>query len=94
MLRKVWFIALLLVLAASGSLAAESLQIHWKHSPNVVRYVIYRSTSETTGFVAIDSTGAAPADTIYLDHNVSTSTRYYYRLTSRHLLLHHRLKVH
>jgi hypothetical protein len=86
MTKTRWFFLILGIIGilciAIAAAHAEKLQIHWAKSPsaNVVRYVVYRSVSQSSGFAAIDSTGAAPADTIYIDNNVPAGTRYYYRL--------------
>lgn len=82
-MKKLFAFLVVVVLLTAMPVVAEQLSIHWTPSlsTNIVRNVIYRSTLESMGFVAIDSLAyTTSADTIYIDKNVPAGTRYYYRL--------------
>lgn len=73
-------LALILVFLFVASVAqAESVQLTLTKSvsPNILRYVFYRSLTEASGYAAIDSIAAT--DTLYADLNVVAGTRYYYK---------------
>lgn len=82
-MKKLFAFCIVFTMLFAMPVVGESLRIHWTPSTatNIIRNVIYRSTSESTGFVAIDSlTATGPGDTLYTDVNVPAGTRYYYRL--------------
>ncbi len=75
----------LLIIVPLTPLAAQtaSYMISWSPNPEpeVAGYVIFRSLSATSGFVAVDSVGAST--TTYVDTGLQKGTIYFYRLKAK-----------